>query len=135
MRGRNLIVRVLKGRVPPEQVAPFHAQAQLVIEDLRKRDGLLHTEVARQVHSDGGEEIILVSVWSDFGAIYGWLGVLDVLDTPMVNGGEPNLFERFDVQHYEVLDTDGAEGASPAETGWAAAATPLHPARILDQGV
>jgi heme-degrading monooxygenase HmoA len=134
LRGRSLIVRVLTGRVPPEQVAPFHAQARVVIRDLRKHDGLLHTEVARQVHSDGGEEIILVSVWSDFGAIYSWLGVVDLLDTPMTNGGEPSLFERFDVQHYEVLDMDDAEGASPEETRRTAVATPLHPARILDHG-
>jgi len=104
--GRNLIVRILKGRVSPGQIAVFRAQAQTVLRDIRKRDGSIHAEVARQVHSDGGEEIILVSVWRDMEAIYGWLGMTDLLDTPMADRGEPNVFEHFEVQHYEVLEPD-----------------------------
>jgi heme-degrading monooxygenase HmoA len=133
-RGKNLIVRVLKGRVNPELVVAFRVQAQEVIRDLRTHDGLVHTEVGRQVHSDGGEEIILVSIWRDLSSIYNWLGVADLLDTPMVNRGEPNLFEHFEVQHYEVLDGDSATVGSAEEVGWAAAERQISAARALEFG-
>jgi heme-degrading monooxygenase HmoA len=101
-----LIVRILKGRVNPGQIAALRAQAQWVLGDIRKHDGVVHAEVARQVHADGGEEIVLVSVWRDLDAIYGWLGVTNLLETPKRDRGEPSLFEQFDVQHYEVLESD-----------------------------
>jgi heme-degrading monooxygenase HmoA len=129
-----LIVRVLKGRVNPEQVAAFRAQAQEVVRDLRTHDGLVHTEVARQVHSDGGEEIILVSVWRDLAAIYSWLGVTNLLDTPMSNRGEPNLFEQFEVQHYEVLDGDATTMGAVEEMGWATADRQIADIRALEFG-
>jgi heme-degrading monooxygenase HmoA len=104
-RGTNLIVRILKGRVAPEQVELFRARALGVLEDMRTHPGLVHAEVARQVHSDGGEEIAFVSVWRNFDAIYGWLGVTNLLDTPMKDHGEEVLGD-FEVQHYEALDPD-----------------------------
>jgi heme-degrading monooxygenase HmoA len=106
LRGRNLIVRILKGRVNPGQLAAFRTQAQWVLRDIREQDGIVHAEVARQVHPDGAEETILVSVWRDFEAIYGWLGVTDILQTPTRGRGEPNVFEQFEVQHYEVVEDD-----------------------------
>ena len=131
-RGRNLIVRVLKGRVNPDQVAAFRAQAQVVVQDLREHDGLVHTEVARQVSSDGGEEVILVSVWRDLAAIYGWLGVTNLLDSPMTNHGEPNLLDHFDVQHYEVLESAELGEATPDDMSWAAPERPLRAAGAYD---
>jgi len=104
--GGNLIVRILKGRVNPGQIAAFRAHAQWVLRDIRKHDGSVHAELARQVYPDGGEEIILVSVWRDLDAIYGWLGVTDLLETPIRDRGEPSFFEHFEVQHYEVLESD-----------------------------
>ena len=101
-----MIVRILKGRVNPGQLAALRSQAQWVLRDIQEQDGSVHAEVARQVYADGGEEIVLVSVWRDLGAIYGWLGVTDILQMPMRGRGEPNVFEHFEVQHYEVLETD-----------------------------
>lgn len=100
-----MIVRILKGRVSPEQVDHFRVKALSVLEDVRTHPGLVHAEVARQVHSDGGEEIVFVSVWRDFAAIYGWLGVTNLLDTPMMDQGE-HILSEFAVQHYEALDPD-----------------------------
>lgn len=101
-----MIVRILKGRVNPGQLTAFRTQAQWVLRDIREQDGIVHAEVARQVYADGGEEIILVSVWRDLEAIYSWLGVTDILQMPMRGRGEPNVFERFEVQHYEGVEGD-----------------------------
>ena len=100
-----MIVRILKGRVSPEQVDHFRVKALSVLEDVRTHPGLVHAEVARQVHSDGGEDVVFVSVWRDFAAIYGWLGVTNLLDTPMMDQGE-HILSEFAVQHYEALDPD-----------------------------
>jgi heme-degrading monooxygenase HmoA len=127
-----LIVRILKGRVIPGQIAAFRAQAQWVLRDMRGHDGSVHAEVARQIHSDGGEEIILVSVWRDLEAIYGWLGVKDLLDTPMADHGEPGVFEHFEVQHYEVLEPDDLTAITAVEPDPAAAAEPPGAAVALD---
>jgi heme-degrading monooxygenase HmoA len=124
LRGRNLIVRILKGRVTPGQLAAFRSQAHWVLRDIREQDGSVHAEIARQTHADGGEEIILVSVWRDLDAIYGWLGVTDILQTPMRGRGEPNVFEHFEVQHYEVLETDDVVAIDAHELALAAEGSP-----------
>jgi heme-degrading monooxygenase HmoA len=100
-----LIVRILKGRVSPEQVELFRVRALRALEGARAHPGLVHAEVARQVRSDGGEEIAIVSVWRDFDAIYGWLGATNLLDTLMMEPGE-HILGDFEVQHYETLDPD-----------------------------
>ena len=100
-----MIVRILKGEVSAEHVELFRVSALRVLEDMRAHPGLVHAEVARQVRSDGGEEIAFVSVWRDFNAIYGWLGVTNLLDTPIVDHGE-QILDGFEVQHYEALDPD-----------------------------
>lgn len=100
-----MIVRIVKGRVAPEQVELFRVRARRALEEMRAHPGLVHAEVARQVRSDGGEEIASVSVWRDFDAIYGWLGATNLLDMRMMDPGEQILGD-FEVQHYEALDPD-----------------------------
>ena len=114
-----MIVRILKGRVSPEHVELFRVRALRALEGTRAHPGLIHAEVARQVRSDGGEEIAIVSVWRDFDAIYGWLGATNLLDTLMLEPGEQILGD-FEVQHYEALDPD--EPVLPAVR----AAGPVH---------
>jgi quinol monooxygenase YgiN len=110
--GRSLIVRVLQGRVHPEQIAVFREQAQQALDEARQQDGLIHAEVGRQIHQDGGEQVIFVSVWRDLDALYRWIGGTDLLDTPVLNGGTADLFQHFEVQHYESCEaTDLTPGA------------------------
>ena len=66
-----------------------------------------YAQIGRQVHTDGGEEIIFVSIWRDLEALYGWLGGTDLLRTPMLNDGGVEVLEHFEVQHYEVLESLG----------------------------
>ena len=100
-----MIVRVLQGRVHPGQVPAFRAHAQRLLTDVRRHDGNEYAQIGRQVHADGGEEIIFVSIWRDLDALYGWLGGTDLLRTPMLNDGGADVFEHFEVQHYEVLES------------------------------
>jgi heme-degrading monooxygenase HmoA len=106
----NLIVRVLKGRVQVGQVAVFREQAQQALDDARLREGLVYAQVGRQAHSDGGEEIVFVSVWRDLEALYSWVGGTDLLETPVLSSGSFYVFDRFEVQHYETYEP--ADGAS-----------------------
>lgn len=108
-----MIVRVLEGRVQSGRIAVFREQAQRALDDARRHDGLVYAQIGRQAHADGGEEIIFVSVWRDLEALYHWLGGSDLLNTPMLSNGNSDVFERFDVQHYEVCELEGADLAAP----------------------
>jgi heme-degrading monooxygenase HmoA len=100
----NLIVRVLKGRVQVGQVAVFREQARKALDGARQSEGLVYAQVGRQAHSDGGEEIVFVSVWRDLEALYGWVGGTDLLETPVLSSGSLDVFDRFEVQHYETYE-------------------------------
>jgi heme-degrading monooxygenase HmoA len=99
-----LIVRVLKGHVHPGQVTVFREQAQQALSDARRCDGLVYAQIGRQAHPDGGEEVVFVSVWRDLDALYCWVGGSDLLDTPMLNNGTPDVLEHFGIQHYEAYE-------------------------------
>jgi heme-degrading monooxygenase HmoA len=103
----------------------FREQANQALDDARRHDGLIHAHLGRQALSDGGEEVVFVSVWRDLEALYGWVGGTDLLDTPMINGGRPEVFENFEVQHYETYESGeaGQDLAEPApqEKVWAGA--------------
>ena len=104
-----MIVRVLQGRVLPDQTAVFRRQARQALDDARRRDGLLHAQVGRQANPDGSEAIAFVTVWRDLPALYAWLGGTDLLDTPVLSSGDSAVFEYYEVQHfesYEVAETD-----------------------------
>jgi heme-degrading monooxygenase HmoA len=99
-----LIVRILKGHVQPGQVSAFRVQARQALDNARGHDGIVHAEVARQACTDGGEEVIFVSVWRDLEALYHWVGGVDLLETPMLNNGSTRIFEHFGVEHYEAYE-------------------------------
>jgi heme-degrading monooxygenase HmoA len=106
-----LIVRVLRGRVAPEQVATFREQAGHALVDARRHDGLLYAQIGRQALADGGEEIVFVSEWRNLEAVYRWVGGTDLLDTPVLDGNGTNFFDYFEVQHFETYES--AETDSP----------------------
>jgi heme-degrading monooxygenase HmoA len=101
-----LIVRVLRGQVNPARLAAFRSQAHLAIGDARDHDGFVYAQVGRQANGDGSEVVLFVSVWRDLEALYCWVGGTDLLDTPVLRRGAPNLFETFEVQHYEVWEEE-----------------------------
>jgi heme-degrading monooxygenase HmoA len=129
-----LIIRVLHGCVLPGQVATFREQAHQAVNDARRHEGLIHAHVGRQAHSDGREEVVFVSVWRDLEALYGWVGSTDLLDTPVLNSGRPEVFDNFEVQHYETYESGEpgqgeVEPAAPAHV-WASTGS----AGVVDTG-
>lgn len=140
-----MIVRILKGRVDRGHVAIFREHVRRVVRDARKRDGLVYAHVGRQAYADAGEEMVFVSVWRDLEAIYSWLGVTDLLQTPMLDDGRHDAFERLELQHYEVLEPDGAAAllgeeldTTPTlgeEFGAATVEEPLRPAGVINAAV
>ena len=99
--GQVLIVRLLRGTVPPERVESFHEQARAAMASARQAEGLIFGEMGRQVHSDCAEEIVFITVWRDLQSLYAWIGVNDLLRTPVLRDGHGDVFDRCEVQHYE----------------------------------
>ena len=104
-----MIVRVLRGRVLPGHVASFREQARQALHDARQHDGLLYAQIGRQALSDGGEEIVFVTEWRNLEALYRWVGGTDLLDTPVIDGDKTNVFEHFEVQHFETYESADAD--------------------------
>jgi heme-degrading monooxygenase HmoA len=99
-----LIVRVLHGRVKADSVSLFRERSSLALARTRRHDGCCFAQVGRQVHKDGSEEIIFLSVWNDLEAVYDWVGGMDLRNAPVIAGDVPEVFAYFDIQHYEVVD-------------------------------
>lgn len=77
--------------------------------------------MGRQVHGDGSEEVLFVSLWRDLESLYGWVGGTDLLHTPVLSGAGPDLFDWHEVQHYEVLEI-----SEPGDRGDPVAAATLR---------
>lgn len=101
-----MIVRVLQGRVQPENIDDFRDQARQLIGRESAPEGLVNAHVGRQVHKDGSEQIIFVTVWRDLESLYRWVGGRDLLETPVMSA-RVDVFKSFDVQHYEVVELAG----------------------------
>lgn len=104
IKDRVLIFRVLHGRVKPECISIFRGQAAEALERTRRQYGCSFASVGRQAHKDGSEDVVFVTLWTNLNAVYDWVGGVDLLDSPIIAGGRPDVFVSFDIQHYEVLD-------------------------------
>jgi heme-degrading monooxygenase HmoA len=111
-----LIVRVLQGHVLAEHLREFRDEARHLTSLEFKPDGLVSSHVGRQVHSDGSEQIIFVTVWRDLEAVYRWVGGRDLLETPVL-AARPDVFKSFDVQHYEVVEFPNSAGFTESQAG------------------
>lgn len=110
----------MRGRVTADSFRPFRERAQRVLSDARRQEGCVYSEVGRQAHKDGGEVIVIISVWTGMEALYRWLGATNLLDTPILSGDGDSVLEDLDVQHFEVVDLASASDS----VGLAAAALP-----------
>ncbi|MGZ6265864.1 MAG: antibiotic biosynthesis monooxygenase family protein [Candidatus Limnocylindrales bacterium] len=94
------------------RLGEFRAQACAALEDARGHDGFVYGHVGRQANPDGSEEVLFVSVWRDLRSLYRWIGGTDLLHTPVLSRGAADVFEHYEVQHYEVW-----EAGNQAEVG------------------
>lgn len=109
-----MIIGVLHGQVQPVRLAEFRAQAQAALSAAQGQDGFIYGRVGRQSRGDGSEEVLFVSVWRDLHALYRWVGGTDRLETPVLRRGASDVFETYEVQHYEVWEAGGeAEPGDP----------------------
>jgi heme-degrading monooxygenase HmoA len=75
------------------------------LSDAHGHNGFLCGHVGRQANGDGSEAILFVSVWRDLDSLYRWVGGTDLLDTPLLSRGAFDVFETYEVQHYEVWES------------------------------
>ena len=99
-----MIVRVLRARVRAGRVGPFNALFRQQVPLLRQQPGLVYVKLARQLLSDGGEEVILFEEWQDAASMYRWVG--PDLTEPRLVPGAKELIDEVLVAHYEALDID-----------------------------
>ena len=76
---------------------------------LREQPGLEYVKLARRLHADGSEDVLLFEEWRDMSAVYAWVGPR--LTEPRLVPGVKELIEELTVSHYEALDLD----ISPAD--------------------
>src|ERR1035437_7297279 len=110
---RCLIARILRGSVAAALVPEFHTTAGGSMLGVRKQGGLRAAFVARQIETDGGEQIVFTTVWADMQALYAWIGASDLMNVPASIQSFEGLVGARDVQYFEVLDLIDAytEGA------------------------
>ena len=112
-----MIVRIVRGKVAADLVPWFHDLARSTVPEVRLCDGAVSVSVARQIASDGAEEIVFTTVWRDLPALYEWLGGSDLLDMPAPICGFERCLSGRDLQYYEVIATDLAIAPGGAATG------------------
>jgi heme-degrading monooxygenase HmoA len=107
------------------RLGEFRAQACAALDDAHCHDGFVYGDVGRQANADGSEEVLFVSVWRDLRSLYRWVGGTDLLGSPVLSRGAADVFEHYEVQHYEVWeagDQAGMEDPLEAAAGPAASA-------------
>lgn len=114
-----MIVRVLRARVRASKVGAFNALFRSQVPLLREQPGLVYVKLARRLHNDGGEDVVLFEEWEDAASLYAWVG--PDLNAPRLVPGARELIDELLVAHYEALDKDALEpntlGPDEAATG------------------
>ncbi len=99
-----VIVRVLRAKVRANRVAVFDVLFRKQVDLLRGQPGLEYVKLARRLHADGGEEVVLFEEWIDSKSLYAWVG--PNLGEPRLVPGARELMDELHVAHYEALDRD-----------------------------
>jgi heme-degrading monooxygenase HmoA len=107
--GDVVIVRVLRVRVKANKVGAFNALFRAQVPLLKEQPGLVYVKLARRLHADGSEEVVLFEEWQDATSLYAWVGA--DLTEPRLVPGVRELAEDISVTHYEALDRDTDEAA------------------------
>ena len=102
-----MIVRVLRAKIPPGKVGSFNALFRQQVPLLKEQPGLIYVKLARRLHPDGGEEVVLFEEWQDASAMYDWVG--PNLNEPRLVPGAREMIDELVVAHYEALDRDAPE--------------------------
>lgn len=74
------------------------------VDLLREQPGLEYVKLARRLHADGSEDVLLFEEWRDMASVYAWVGPR--LTEPRLVPGARELVDEIVVSHYEALDLD-----------------------------
>jgi Antibiotic biosynthesis monooxygenase len=103
-RACRVIVRVLRAKIRPGKVGAFNAVFRGQVDLLKAQPGLVYVKLARRLHADGGEDVVLFEEWQDASSLYQWVG--PNLAEPRLVPGSRELIDELIVAHYEALDRD-----------------------------
>jgi hypothetical protein len=95
-----VIVRVLRGRVSAKNAALLWASLAERMSGTEPPAGQLDAIFGRQIHGDGSESFVYVTIWVDMEAVYSWVGGPDLSSTARVMHDLERLMDEFEVQHF-----------------------------------
>jgi hypothetical protein len=93
---------VLRIKVAPSRVGVFNTMFREQVPLLKAQPGLVYVKLARRLHPDGSEDVVLFEEWNDAASLYAWVG--PDLAEPRLVPGVRELIEELVVAHYEALD-------------------------------
>ena len=97
-----MILRVLTARVPSQNIGPFNDLLRAQLAELRIQPGLAYVKLARRLHEDTSEEVVLVEEWLTPADLFEWAH--GRLTKPRLLPGTEALVENLVITHYEALD-------------------------------
>jgi heme-degrading monooxygenase HmoA len=102
-----MILRVLTARVPSPNIGQFNELLRAQLLELREQPGLAYVKLARRLHEDASEEVVLVEEWLTPADLFVW--TRGRLTKPRLLPGTEGLVEDLVITHYEALDVSPEE--------------------------
>jgi quinol monooxygenase YgiN len=97
-----VILRILTARVQRENVGQFNDLLRAQLAELRDQPGLVYAKLARRLHENEGEEVLLIEEWRTPPDLFAWTS--GHLTKPRLLPGTEDLVEDLTITHYEALD-------------------------------
>ncbi len=106
----GMILRVLTARVPSPNIGQFNELLRAQLTELRTQPGLAYVKLARRLHEDASEEVVLIEEWLTPADLFAW--TRGRLTTPRLLPGTEDLVQDLIITHYEALDVSPEELSS-----------------------
>ena len=106
----GMILRVLTARVPSPNIGQFNELLRAQLTELRTQPGLAYVKLARRLHEDASEEVVLIEEWITPADLFAW--TRGRLTTPRLLPGTEDLVQDLIITHYEALDVSPEELSS-----------------------
>jgi heme-degrading monooxygenase HmoA len=105
-----MILRVLTARVPGQNIGQFNELLRAQLSELRTQPGLAYVKLARRLHEDSSEEVVLIEEWLTPADLFEW--TRGMLTKPRLLPGTEDLVQDLIITHYEALDVSPEELSS-----------------------
>lgn len=106
----EMILRVLTARVPSVNIGQFNELLRGQLYELREQPGLAYVKLARRLHEDATEEVVLIEEWLTPADLFAW--TRGRLTKPRLLPGTEDLVQDLIITHYEALDVSPEELSS-----------------------